>query len=209
MASVRSAAENLKAAFSQPLTESTARSGMKSLLRHTLEAETVLGKVGGVVVDALKFIPRVGIGATKVVGKVAFGASAVTAVAVGAGTVYVAKQPIAGALNLAAGAVRGVRRHPMISGAVALGGALYALSGWLSGRAAQATEQDLMAQAMAAQQQAAMVPPSPAYGLQPGEFEAQVAPRLRGGAEAASTGHAAAVTAARAQAPTPETAAAL
>ncbi len=90
-----------------------------------------------------------------------------------------------------------------------VGAAIYAIGAVVRGQAEKRTQVAAMNEVMAAQQQAAMVPPSPAYGLQPGEFEAQVAPRLRGGAEAASTGHAAAITAARAQAPTPETAAAL
>jgi hypothetical protein len=121
---------------------------------NTLDANG-FGKVLGLARDLLINIPG------KIIGSVAkwtfigsAGASAAVgvgsaAVGVGAvaGTAHVAKQPIAGALHIGAGVVRSARRHPVVTGVLAAGTGLYALTSWLTGRAARSTQTSLMADA--------------------------------------------------------------
>jgi hypothetical protein len=144
MASVKDTWDGFKAAFG-PRAAAESLPFLENLGRHTAEAAPGIRKVGGLLLDAAKFIPRI------TVVPLAKASLWVSSEFGGRGVGYIAKQPVISGLKLGTGVVNTVRAHPVLAGAAAAGTALLAGNAWLRGSAEQQTQSDLMAQAMAAQ----------------------------------------------------------
>ena len=168
MATLSGAWQSLRSAFGD-MKPQTMREGFmgfaENISKHTRNAQGA-GKVFGFAADVLlapfkaswaiiKPVAKVSAVATVAVpaaGGVAVAATGAAAgVAAGHGAVAIAKQPIAGVMKIGAGIVTGLRRHKIAAGVIALGAAGASLLGWSNARAAANTQEELMAQAAAAQ----------------------------------------------------------
>lgn len=203
---------NFKASFTAPLAEKVAKpQGWDRLLKHTQHAEGFWAKTGGLIGDTVKAPFRLVAMGSGAVAKGSLNATGWAAGKTASGVGAVALKPVEGVLNISGATVRGVRAHPVLAGAAAAIG----LGGYIAHRSQANAEARTQAELMA-QMNAPLPQQTNPYMLQPGEFTANVAPKMRDsmadgtpvvGGHAEKIANARAAAAAQPEAPTADLAA--